>query len=146
MQYTCSIPPDSITVEHLTAYRHFCSKKEKCYFPAILKLIARYACNDRSEMALKKLRERWEFDLFKDAMRLSLNEEKITASKLLDIWFNGEYFHSDIQKIEELEAMREAFPNDFFKFMLLDVVTTGTNQILMISDSMREIERDDRVT
>lgn len=141
--FHCDIPPDHITVEHLTAYRHFCAEKEKCYFPKVLKIIGRYADNDEARATLKAFRIRWENGLFNDAMRLSLNGEKMTAAMLLDVWFNGEFFHSDNEKIEKLIAMENAFPNDFFKFMLLDAVTNGSNQVLMIGEGMKDLKRDD---
>lgn len=139
--FDCDIPPDHITVEHLTAYRHFCAKKEKCYFPRVLKIIARYA-DDDARAALKSFRIRWENGLFNDAMMLYLNGEKMTAAMLLDVWFNGEFFHSVDEKVEKLEAMEGAFPNDFFKYMLLDAVTNGSKQVLMIGEGLKGLNRN----
>ena len=146
LEFTCEIPPDHIIVEHLTAFRHFCFKSEKSYFPTILKLIARHGDSSESKKALSSLRRNWENALFRDALRISINNQNITASSLLDLWFNGEYFHSVLEKIRKLELMQDAFTKDFFKFMLLDVVTTGTNQIVKMGDALAHIERDDEIT
>lgn len=39
-------------------------------------------------------------------------EKEITSVKLLDIWFNAQYFHSDEQKEEELKQLNKNLTKD----------------------------------
>ena len=53
---------------------------------------------------------------------------------IVDIWFNAEYFHTDIEKVEELDKILISPVKRFFYYLLFDVVITLTNQISMLKE------------
>lgn len=139
-QNSCNLPPETVIAQYLLAYRHFWAKKERSYFLRILKIFGRYASTNLARQKLKELRTSWENSLFNSAIEISINDEKLTSHKLIDAWFNGEYFHSNEDHIKTLKSMDEIFSNDFSKFMLIDSITNGSNIIFKISDALDGIK------
>lgn len=139
-QNSCNLPPENVIAEYLLAYRHFWAQKERSHFPRILKIIGRYASTDLARQKLKELRINWEKSLFNSAIEVSINDEQLTSHKLIDAWFNGEYFHSSEDHIKKLKSMDEIFPNDLSKYMLIDSITNGSKIIFKISDALDGIK------
>lgn len=81
----------------------------------------------------------WKNSLFNGAMFITLYDEKMNPEKLINLWFNTYYFHSDDEKEVALKKLNEAFKNDFAKFMLLDAVYNASKVIFIFYDGVLNI-------
>jgi hypothetical protein len=138
---TPSLPDESVISEHIIAFRHFCLEKEPCFFPKVLKIISKYASEPIAKVTLKKLKQKWKNPLFQDALHIDLDGSKITAKLLIDLWFNGEYFHSDTVKSEDLKKLIQGLPNDFAKVLFVNSVMESTKIILKVADGMIDLSK-----
>jgi hypothetical protein len=48
--------------------------------------------------------------------------DKVTSEKLIDLYLNGRYFHSDSKKNQELECLENSFPHQHIEFELRDAL------------------------
>ena len=136
---TALLPPEEQIAEFLMAFRFFYSQKEPTYFPNILSLIGRHASEKDARQALKSLGSQWKNSLFANGMQISVDEEPITSSLLLDVWLNAHYFHSDEEKSRRLYELHGIFSEQFAKYMLLDAVFAATKVVIKVYEGIREI-------
>lgn len=142
MWFQASLPPEEQVAEFLMAFRFFYLQKEDTCFPKILSIVGRHTEQEEAREALKFFRKRWENSLFGNAMQLKLNGKQITTSSLLDIWFNAHYFHSDKDKVKELQVMKSLFSEDFAKYMLLDASYEASKIVLKFYQGLKDIVDD----
>ena len=131
------LPTEEQIAEFLMAFRFFYLQKERTYLPKILKILGKHTSQEELRQALKIYRQLWDQELFGNAMQLTLNNKKITASDILDLWFNAHYFHSDEDKSKELEKLTMFFSNNFSKVMLLDTIYEKTRIIFRLYEGLR---------
>ena len=136
--FEATLPSEEIISEFLMAFRFFYLQKEPTHFPRILNIIKRHTTQLEALEVLKGFGRQWESSLFGNAMNISFNNKQITTSLLLDLWFNAHYFHSDEKKELALDELKNAFSQDFAKFMLLDAVIEATKVVFKVFDGIAE--------
>lgn len=139
--FDVTVPPEELIAEFLMAFRFFYLEKEPTNFYKILVLLGKHAQEPAAREALKILKVQWTNSLFQTRLYLSLNGQPVTASLLLDLWFNAHYFHSDKQKGEKLSNLNEAFTESFSKYMLLDSTYNATKTIFIVYSGLEELVR-----
>jgi hypothetical protein len=144
MWFEASVPPEEQIAEFLMAFRFFYLEKESTNFHKILGLLGKHAQEPEAREALKILKAQWANALFQTTLYLSLNDQPVTASLLLDLWFNAYYFHSDKEKGEKLSSLNEAFTESFSKYMLLDSTYNATKTIFIVYNGLEELVRTRR--
>jgi hypothetical protein len=137
LYFEASLPPEEQIAEFLMAFRFFYLEKEQTHFLKILSILGKYAIEDEIRQALKRIKERWRQALFSNAAQIKINGKQMTASIVLDLWFNAHYFHSDEKKEKELEELKEIFSDDFAKFMLLDAAYESAKLIFKTYDELK---------
>lgn len=65
-------------------------------------------------------------------MEITHNDTPVTSSHLFNLWFNAYYFHSDPDKMRELENMMAVMSESFVKYMLLKAAYGATNVIFKL--------------
>lgn len=136
-----NLPPESELVEHLAALRLFVLKREPSNFERMLSTLGRYADTDDARAALRQIRGRWNDALFNGAVSLAWNGKKLTTALVLDLWFNGFYFHGDEKKAEELASLAAVVTEVLAKFALVDAAYNATKIILKLRASMEGLAR-----
>jgi len=144
MWFEAILPPEEQIAEFLMAFRFFYLEKESTNFHKILSLLGKHAQNPEAREALKILKGQWTHSLFQTTLYLSLNGQPVTASLLLDLWFNAYYFHSDREKGEKLLNLNEAFTESFSKYMLLDSIYNATKTVFIVYNGLEELVRTSR--
>lgn len=138
-EFTCKLPPEEIIAEFLMVFRFFYLQKEITHFPKVLKVLGKYNERDDARAGLKQLNARWKNCLFGNAMSFKLNGVTLTSSKLLDLWFNAHYFHSDEKKEQELIKQQEILPNESSKYMMIDSAIESTDLIFEIYQVVNKV-------
>lgn len=142
--FEASVPPEEQIAEFLMAFRFFYLEKEPTNFHKILILLGKHAKEPESREALKHLKTQWGNALFQSRLYLSVDGHPITASHLLDLWFNAYYFHSDRKKGEELKLLNEAFSESYSKYLLLDSVYNSTKIIFIVYAGLQDLVENRR--
>lgn len=139
LKFEAELPSEELVAEFLMMFRFFYLNDEPSNFLRILSILSRHADEPEAREAIKATKARWKSALFDTALNLSLNQRPVTASILLDLWFNAHYFHSDAKKTQQLSELNKAFSESFSKFMLLDAAYNATKLILMIYSGLQEL-------
>lgn len=137
LRFAATLPPEEQLAEFLMVFRFFYLQKEKTHFFKILAILGKHTVQDEVRRHLKMLRDKWNHALFANALKITLNDKPLSASLLLDLWFNAHYFHSDESKQNELETIKNFFTENFAKFMLIDSVYESAGLIFQISDGLQ---------
>ena len=137
--FEATLPPEEQVAEYLMAFRFFYLQDEPTNFYRVLRIMGKHAQQPEVQQALKLLRMRWHNALFQNAINLSLNDSPITTSRVLDLWFNAHYFHSDSIKTEALKELNEVFTEDFSKYMLLDSTYNASKVVFTIQQGLQGI-------
>ena len=139
MWFEATLPPEEQVAEYLMAFRFFYLQDEPTYFYKILRIMGKHAQQPEVQQALKHLRMKWHNALFQSAVNLSLNDNPITASRVLDLWFNAHYFHSDAIKTQALKELNEVFSEKFSKYMLLDATYNASRVVFTVHQGLQGI-------
>lgn len=139
MWFEATVPPEEQIAEFLMVFRFFYLEKEPTNFYKILALLGKHAQEPEAKEALKHLKAQWANSLFQTALYISLNGQPVTASLLLDLWFNAHYFHSNREKSEKLAQLNEAFTEAFSKYMLLESTYNATKTIFTLYSGLEEL-------
>jgi len=137
--FEAEIPSEEVIAEFLMVFRFFYLQKERTHFPKVLNILSKHAEIPEVIAHYRRLKKRWEDGLFEKALYIKLNEETMTASLLLDLWFNAHYFHSDEEKSKRLEGLNEAFSKKFSKYMMLDGAFEAAKAAFIIYNSIKEM-------
>lgn len=140
LSFQGSLPPEDALTEHLLAFRHFVLQREPCYFQRVVSILARNAREDDAQEAFQWLKERWNAALFDGAIEISSHRGRITAGKLIDIWFNGHYFHNDCAKGAELRELWRLFSEPMTKYLLVEAIYSGTRVVQRLHHGLKHLK------
>jgi hypothetical protein len=141
--FTCTVgpqPPEEALRSLLLTFRLFWANDEPSNFLRILNIIGRHSSEPKLRQYLELLRSAWNEPLFHSVMTLTLGARAITANLVFDLWLNAHYFHSDPDKQQELERLSQALAPEFMKFLLVNAVTNCARVVLMLEESLRDLE------
>lgn len=126
-----NFPEDDLLRSFVILIKPFYSKKDSISFNRICNIICN-SDNDFSDNLIeqtKKVREAWnklmqtkESDSPPSGTVLVHNNEKLTASKLIDLYFNGYFFHTDLDKHEKIQFMKLPMFTEQVQMNLFDVL------------------------
>jgi hypothetical protein len=63
---------------------------------------------------------------------------KVTNEKLIDLYLNGRYFHSDSKKSQELECLENSVPHGHIEFELRDALLNAAECIFIMKHIIEE--------
>jgi hypothetical protein len=95
--------------EHLRSFlllfRQFLSESEPVYIKRIFNDVIRCLVDNELKSIVIETRDLWNSSLRCGPFRMIFEEENITPENALDLWINGEYFHSDADKAAKLQKL-----------------------------------------
>ena len=139
-EFSATLPPEEQVAEFLMAFRFFYLQNEPTHFLKVLALLGRHAKdNEEAKIGLKSYRQQWEGALFQESVQITCDHKKITAMRVIDLWFNAHYFHTDSMKSAELEELKKFVSEPFAKFMLLDATYTATKLVFKLHHGLRKM-------
>jgi len=124
------LPREAFIVEHLAALRFFYLEKEPSFFLKVVNVLSKNARSDEATAAFRQIKAEWKTALFKESVKIEWHEGKITAAGLLDLWFNGEYFHGDKDARDALRSLWETIPEKVTRWLLIEAAL-GSSCVVM---------------
>lgn len=117
----------------LLTFRQFISNNEPVFLYKIYNLCQKHLINDKLKEYLIKSREAWKQAQKSTGIILKYNERELTPEYITDLWINGYYFHSDINKLHILNHLlpheRMLIKNQFLNFLL-----DAARQVIYVSN------------
>jgi hypothetical protein len=141
LKFTAVLPKEDLLRSLFLTFRFFYLNDEPSNFFRVANILKRHAGDPDVKRFVDRLKQRWKDAVFGGAMGISVNDEKITADLLLDLWFNAHYFHSDKGKEQKLKILTDTLGADFCRYMLADAVYEASKAIFRLYDALRTCER-----
>jgi len=127
--------PDEETIKSfLLSFRVFYMENEHTNFYSICNLLYKKILDKKVRDTLITIRSNYAKALNTSFISFNFLGKSYLPKDIVDIWFNAEYFHTDIEKVEELDKILISPVKRFFYYLLFDVVITLTNQISMLKE------------
>ncbi|MFH1394660.1 MAG: hypothetical protein ABIH09_00690 [Candidatus Omnitrophota bacterium] len=143
LSFNTKFPSKELIAELLMAFRFFYLQKELSYFPKIINILTKHIQIQEAIDLLKRYKKQWNDCLFKQALKLSVNNKQLTSQLMLDLWFNSHYFHNDDEKRRYLKTINNVLSEPFSQYILLDAVMESTKLILKVHDMIKNLLKED---
>ena len=107
-EITDTLPACRSSSRNDTRYQYFgqfISNNEPVFLYKIYNLCQKHLINDKLKEYLIKSREAWKQAQKSTGIILKYNERELTPEYITDLWINGYYFHSDINKLHILNHL-----------------------------------------
>ena len=105
LRYEATRPDQEDLRSFLLDFRHFVSQKEPVYLPKVYNLCHRGLSSDGLKQEIIKARASWKEALRHNGINVIIRGKRYPPEHVCDLWVNGVYFHSDLEKRRELEAL-----------------------------------------
>jgi len=123
----------------LLTFRLFWANDEPSNFLRVSNILSRHIAQDDARMVIGGLKTRWNQALFSGVMFMSFNGKDLTANTVFDLWINAHYFHSELEKREQLERLEKMLSPEFVKFLLANAVTECCKVILVLDRALQKL-------
>ena len=135
------LPHDDDLRAFFSIFRFFLLKEEPCNFFRVMNIIKRRARHDQVNQAMDNIKAQWTGENRRRVMSIKYNDRELTTEFLLKLWFNAHYFHSDENKMEELQQLNDLISDDFSKYLLSSAIYDAANAVLSLNKSIEMLER-----
>ncbi len=136
-----TLPSEELLKELYMAFRFFYLQKEPSNFQSISNIVNHAAANEQVNGFIRFLKNQWSGALLrKEIFGIYLNNRHVDAKRLLDLWFNAHYFHSDENKEKELNILNDALSSEFSRFLLAQSVYDACNSVISLYESIKNLE------
>lgn len=127
--------PDEETIKSfLLSFRVFYMEGEHTNFYSICNLLYKKILDKKVRAALITIRSNYTKALNTSFVSINFLGKSYLPKDIVNLWFNAEYFHTDIEKVKELDKIViSPFKNLFF-YSLIDVVVTLSNEISILKE------------
>ena len=118
LKISAQIPSEETLKSFLLTFRHFYMNNSQINFGKICNLL--YQKTDNTEMKdnIAKAREVYNKLLNNSSIGFKFNNEELTPKKIIDLWMNAEYFHTDREKRDVLKQIN-TIGEPFFQFLFV---------------------------
>jgi hypothetical protein len=123
------LPPRDLVRSFLMALRQFLANDERISFHRIAERIRR-ECNNR-EMAdlVSCLQDDYSHLMRNTTLPMRINHHKLSTEEIINLYFNAELFHSDVDKLPLLDMVRR---NDLERDYWYNLVTAAIKLFVVI--------------
>jgi len=125
----------------LLTFRQFILNDEPVFLYRIYNLCQKHLTSDKLKNYLSESREIWKKAHKSADITLIYNNQELTPEDVTDLWINGYYFHSDMDKLRILKQLlpheRMLIKNQFLNFLL-----DATRQVLYVDNIIRVALKD----
>lgn len=118
----------------LLSFRVFYMEGEHTNFYSICNLLYKKILDKKVRNDLVTIRSNYTKALNTSFIGINFLGKSYSPKDIVDLWFNAEYFHTDIEKVKELDKIVISPGKSLFFYLLIDAVITLTNQISMLKE------------
>jgi hypothetical protein len=129
-----TIQPDEEDLRSfLMTFRLFISNDEATFVERISNLLWLRLEGDRVRANLVAARDRWQASVKTGPMAVVINDQGFSPAKILDLWINGHYFHTDKRKAADLERL-DPMSTVLTRYVLMDHLVEGTKYVVFLAN------------
>lgn len=133
-RFEIKVPDEETIKSFLLSFRVFYMEGEHTNFYSICNLLYKKIFDKKVRNDLVKIRSNYIKALNYSFIDTNFLGKSYSPKDIVDLWFNAEYFHTDIEKVKELDKIVISPGKSLFFYLLIDAVITLTNQISMLKD------------
>jgi len=123
-----------------TDYRHFYLQSERTNIFKFIKYLSSLTdCNEYHEF-LKNEKKDFRSMTVENSW-LKIDDKKLETAEILDLWFNAEIFHNDVNKIIRLNRVRDSMSESLWKTLVFMCVYDTSLKIRNIYWSQGELSQ-----
>ena len=127
--------PDEETIKSfLLSFRVFYMEGEHTNFYSICNLLYKKILDKKVRNDMVTIRSNYTKALNTSFIGINFLGKSYSPKDIVDLWFNAEYFHTDTEKVKELDKIVISPCKSLFYYLLIDVVVTLSNEISMLKE------------
>jgi hypothetical protein len=132
-------PGKEAFISVVTSLRQFYANKERINFLKNIKLIDRYLSEEVEKQYLRDGKRLFIETLNNSKFTLVINDNNITPQKLINLWFYGSIFHSDIDKARIFDELcDDQILGPYSEFIFKTTVIQLSHIIIQIAGLIRD--------
>jgi hypothetical protein len=131
-------PDEEDLRSYLLDFRKFTMERESVFINRVFNVAHQHVTADLVVEALKDARREWNREQ-EGSIGFIVNDQRITAAAVIDLWINGYYFHRDAEKRRRLEALAQL---PLTRFHFLDAVVSASKVIFFTGQWLKAALRD----
>ena len=144
-RFEIKVPDEETIKSFLLSFRVFYMEGEHTYFYSICYLLYKKILDKKVRNDLATIRSNYTKALNTSFTSINFLGKSYLPKDIVDLWFNAEYFHTDIEKVKELDKIVISPGKSLFFYLLIDAVITLTNQISILKEIIVRATSDDTV-
>ena len=133
-RFEIKVPDEETIKSFLLSFRVFYMEGEHTNFYSIYNLLYKKILDKKVRNDLATIRSNYTKALNTSFTSINFLGKSYLPKDIVDLWFNAEYFHTDIEKVKELDKIVISPGKSLFFYLLIDAVITLTNQISMLKE------------
>ncbi|HFG1603875.1 TPA: hypothetical protein ACGFXT_003440, partial [Vibrio cholerae] len=134
--------PDLEHIEYLALkFRFFYAEKEPTRFERIIGILRRNAKDEWAKNYIDRLRALY-INAMKNTRLSSEMGYSVSNREIINLWFNSEFFHSDIDKRERLQFINTSISGKVSLFQLYTAISGVSNQINSLYAVVHQVSND----
>jgi hypothetical protein len=133
-RFEIKVPDEETIKSFLLSFRVFYMEGEHINFYSICNLLYKKILDKKVRNDMVTIRSNYTKALNTSFIGINFLGKSYSPKDIVDLWFNAEYFHTDIEKVKELDKIVISPGKSLFFFLLIDAVITLTNQISMLKE------------
>lgn len=142
MTLKVTLPPEENLRSLYMAFRFFYGEKEPSNFNRVANILKKTSGDELFQQFIENLKQQYSGSLYrKHIMQVKVNGEEVTTKRLLDLWFNANYFHSDEKKENDLKIWNETLSQDLSRFILANAVYEACKAVIRLYKAMITLEQ-----
>jgi len=134
IRFETKVPDEETIKSFLLSFRVFYMEGEHTNFYSICNLLYKKILDKKVRNDLVTIRSNYTKALNTSFISINFLGKSYLPKDIVDLWFNAEYFHTDIEKVKELDKIVISPGKSLFFYLLIDAVITLTNQISMLKE------------
>jgi hypothetical protein len=144
-RFEIKVPDEETIKSFLLSFRVFYMEGEHTNFYSIYNLLYKKILDKKVRNDLATIRSNYTKALNTSFTSINFLGKSYLPKDIVDLWFNAEYFHTDIEKVKELDKIVISPGKSLFFYLLIDAVITLTNQISILKEIIVRATSDDTV-
>ena len=103
--FSVSVPDEDHFRSFLLAFRHLVAEREPAKLDRVANILLQHLGHNQLRETTIQAREAWRRERKRGPMRLVIDGRDYGPERVLDLYLNGRYFHSDASKARELGSV-----------------------------------------
>ncbi|MGB6369773.1 MAG: hypothetical protein WBF68_01895 [Atribacterota bacterium] len=144
-RFEIKVPDEETIKSFLLSFRVFYMEGEHTNFYSICNLLYKKILDKKVRNDMVTIRSNYSKALNTSFIGINFLGKSYSPKDIVDLWFNAEYFHTDIEKVKELDKIVISPGKSLFFYLLIDAVITLTNQISMLKEIIVWVTSDSTI-